>query len=364
MNRKVAVNLAERSYTVTIGAGVLDQLGPTAAEMGDVQSAAVVSDSNVAPLYGAQAVESLRGAGVGAELITFPAGEEHKSLATCGHLYDALFAISPPIDRRTVVVALGGGVVGDVAGFVAATALRGLRYIQCPTTLLADVDSSVGGKTGVDHATGKNLIGAFHQPGAVLIDVALLASLPDAELANGLAECVKHGVIRDPALLEFIEDRAEEILQRRPDVMAELVERNVAIKAAVVSADEREAGQREHLNFGHTIGHAVEVLVGYGKVLHGEAVSLGMVAACAMAVARGLIEADPARRVEALLKRMGLPVRREGLSADAIWDIMLHDKKARGGQVRMVLPVMLGQVATFEDITPDTVGTALKALRP
>ncbi|HUT59497.1 MAG TPA: 3-dehydroquinate synthase, partial [Phycisphaerae bacterium] len=150
----------------------------------------------------------------------------------------------------------------------------------------------------------------------------------------------------------------------RPDVMAELVERNVAIKAAVVSADEREAGQREHLNFGHTIGHAVEVLVGYGKVLHGEAVSLGMVAACAMAVARGLIEADPARRVEALLKRMGLPVRREGLSADAIWDIMLHDKKARGGQVRMVLPVMLGQVATFEDITPDTVGTALKALRP
>ncbi|HUT58956.1 MAG TPA: 3-dehydroquinate synthase, partial [Phycisphaerae bacterium] len=329
MSRTVAVNLGERSYTVTIGAGVLDQLGPTAAEMGDVQSAAVVSDSNVAPLYGAQAVESLRGAGVGAELITFPAGEEHKSLATCGHLYDALFAISPPIDRRTVVVALGGGVVGDVAGFVAATALRGLRYIQCPTTLLADVDSSVGGKTGVDHATGKNLIGAFHQPGAVLIDVALLASLPDAELANGLAECVKHGVIRDPALLEFIEDRAEEILQRRPDVMAELVERNVAIKAAVVSADEREAGQRAHLNFGHTFGHAIECFVGYDRIRHWQAVALGMVAACRMAAARGLIEQEAAERVEGILSRLGLPTRWSGLDGEEIWRIMQHDKKVR-----------------------------------
>jgi 3-dehydroquinate synthase len=246
---------------------------------------------------------------------------------------------------------------------VAAAALRGLRYVQAPTTLLADVDSSVGGKTGVDHPAGKNLIGAFHQPRAVVIAVDVLASLSAEEFANGLAECVKHAVIRDAALLEFIEDRRQEILRRDGDVLAELIRRNVAIKAAVVSADERESGQREHLNFGHTIGHAVETLVGYGAISHGQAVSLGMAAACRMAVARGLLEADDARRVERLLEALGLPVRRAGLDAKAIWEIMQHDKKARAGQVRMVLPASLGGVAVFDDITADAVAAAVDALQ-
>jgi len=363
MHQTITVQLGERSYEVRIGPGILAELGPFVASTDEAHRSVVISDRTVAGLYGAEAVESLREAGIEAALITFPAGEEHKNLATCGELFDAIFALDPPVDRRTVVVALGGGVTGDVAGFVAAAALRGLRWVQCPTTLLADVDASVGGKTGVDHATGKNLIGAFHQPSGVLIDIDLLRSLPDEQLRNGLAECVKHGIIHDVDLLDFIEDHARQILARDPGITGELIARNVAIKAAVVSADETESGQREHLNFGHTVGHAIEACVGYDRISHGAAVSEGMVAACNMAVARGLIEREAADRVRDLLARLGLPVRHEGLDGDEIWRIMQHDKKARGGQVRMILPVMLGEVAAFADITPACVHGALAALR-
>ena len=370
MSRSIPVQLGERTYAVQVGSGLLGQLGRTVASL-RARAAVVITDSNVAALYGPRAVESLRQSGVSAELIAFPAGEANKTLATCSRLFDALFAVAPPVDRRTVIVALGGGVAGDVAGFVAATALRGLRFVQCPTTLLADVDSSVGGKTGVDHPAGKNLIGAFHQPSAVLINVDLLSTLTPPEFANGLAECVKHGVIGgagfQPAaspgpaqvgnlchqtLLDFLEENARAILARQGDVLEELVARNVAIKAAVVSADEREAGLREHLNFGHTIGHAVETFLGYGTISHGQAVALGLVAECALAVERGLVPAADARRVETLLSALGLPVRWKGLDGPRIWDIMLHDKKARAGQVRMVLPTRLGEVDVFSDITP------------
>ena len=358
----IAVDLGERRYEVRVGAGLLASLGAAVADVEDVTSVVVVSETTVAGLYGQRATESLEAAGVESSLIAFPAGEAHKTLATVSQVLDE-FALSPPVDRSSLIVTLGGGVPGDRGGFVAATALRGLRFLQCPTTLLADVDASVGGKTGVDHPAGKNLIGAFHQPIGVLIDVETLRTLPRAELVGGLAECIKHAVIRDAALLESIEDHVEAILSVDTDVMVELIARNVEIKASVVAADEREAGQRAELNFGHTIGHAIEAFVGYGKVSHGQAVSLGMVAACRIASDRGLLEAEASERVQEVLERLGLPVRIDGLDEEEIWRIMQHDKKARGGQVRMVLPVMLGAAAVFDDITPHAVRNAVECLR-
>ena len=363
MTRTIAVDLGERSYEVRIGAGCLSGLDPAALGVEDASSAIVIADSTVAELFGPQTVAALKATGLAAEMLTFPAGEEHKTLATAGELFDKLFAVAPAVDRGSVIVALGGGVTGDMAGFVAATALRGLRFIQCPTTLLADVDASVGGKTAVDHPAGKNLIGAFHQPSGVLIDVETLGTLPARELRSGLAECVKHAVIRDATLLEFIEQNAQAILDCDAETMIELIARNVAIKAAVVGADERETGEREHLNFGHTIGHAIEAFVGYGEITHGQGVSLGMIAADNMAVRRGLIENEAVRRVEDLLNRLSLPVRLADLDASEIWRIMQHDKKARGGHVRMVLPVMLGEVAVFDDITPEAVREAVRYLQ-
>jgi len=360
--RKITVDLGPRSYDVTVAAGLLAHLGATVARLGRASHAVVISDTTVVDLYGPAAAESLAEANLAAGFISFPAGEANKTLAVYGKLLDDLLALTPAIDRDGVIVALGGGVPGDVAGFVAATALRGLRVVQCPTTLLAAVDSSVGGKTGVDHATGKNLIGAFHQPSAVVVDVETFRTLPAAERVNGLAECVKHGVIRDASLLGFIEDSAEAIAACDGQVMEELVARNVAIKAAVVADDEREAGQRAHLNFGHTIGHAIEVFVGYENIAHGRAVALGMVAANHLAVSRGLIGDPDAERVEALLARLGLDVRIPGLDAAEIWRIMQHDKKARRGQVRMVLPTAIGAVDIYDDITPDEVVAAVAAL--
>jgi len=272
MERVVNVDLGPRSYEVRVGPGLLGRLGPTAAALGNVSSAAVISDARVAGLYGRRATDSLTEAGLAAALLQFPPGEENKTLATCQALYEALFALEPAIDRGTLIVALGGGVTGDLAGFVAATALRGLRWLQCPTTMLADVDASVGGKTGLDSPAGKNLIGAIHQPNGVLIDVEALKTLDDDQLSSGLAECVKHAIIRDASLLDFLEDNAEAIFARDNPVLTELIARNVGIKAAVVSSDERESGERAHLNFGHTVGHAIETALGYGRISHGAAV--------------------------------------------------------------------------------------------
>ncbi|MGA2265953.1 MAG: 3-dehydroquinate synthase [Phycisphaerae bacterium] len=363
MQRTVKVNLGKRSYDVHIAPGALARLGELAASIAGVRLAVIISDATVAELYGRRALESLQAAGVTAALIDFPAGEDHKNLTTFGHVMDELLAASPPIDRDSLIVALGGGVPGDVAGFVAATALRGLRWVQCPTTLLADVDASVGGKTAVDHAAGKNLIGAFHQPSGVLIDVTALKMLPAEELRSGLAECVKHGVIREAAMLDFIEKNAQKILAADEDVMTELVARNVAIKAAIVSADERESDQRSHLNFGHTVGHAIETHLGLGKVTHGQAVSLGMVAACRLAAKRKMIKPAVLERLEGLLKLLGLPTRWPGLDAKALWPIMQHDKKVRGGKVRMVLPTALGQVDIFDDIQDSEIADALAGMQ-
>ena len=358
----VPVALGHRSYNVQVGAGLLADLGQTALAVGEVRQAVVISDSTVAELYGRQAIHSLAAAGLRSALLHFPAGEASKTLATVHALFDELFAVTPAVDRRCLIVALGGGVPGDVAGMVAATALRGMRWIQCPTTLLADVDASVGGKTGVDHPAGKNLIGAFHQPSGVLIDVRTLKTLRSDQLRSGLAECVKHAVIRSPELMEFMETNAEAILDCREDAMGDLIARNVAIKAAVVAADERETGERAHLNFGHTVGHGIEASVGYGSITHGQAVALGMLAACTLAERKGLVTTDLRQRLVSVLTRLGLADRREGLDAEQIWRIMQHDKKARAGKVRFVLPTELGKVAMFDDVPEEEVKEAIRSL--
>ena len=370
--RCVHVDLGPRSYDVHIGSGVRDRLGEFVASLGAKQ-AVVISETNVAPLYMQAIGESLHAADLTTWGMQFPAGESNKTLATVSQCLDKLLTHETPIDRQTVIVALGGGVAGDLSGFVAACALRGLRWVQVPTSLLADVDASVGGKTGVDHEAGKNLIGAFHQPAGVLIDVDTLRTLPLAELRNGLAECVKHGVIRDVSLLAFLEQHAtnlltdmefngEYTLQFDPATMTELVARNVAIKAAVVSEDETEAGVRALLNFGHTVGHGVEAYVVYDQLRHGEAVSLGMIAANHIAVARGLLPASDAARVESLLLALGLPVRIADLDIDAVWQIMQRDKKALAGKVRFVLATALGQAALYDDISEAEVRAAIAAL--
>jgi 3-dehydroquinate synthase len=369
MDKQIRVELGQRSYDVLIGADLSCQIGKLASGIG-AGRVVVISDSNVAPLYGQALLDALQASGLDAwAMRPFPAGEPSKTLTTASGLLDELLSHSPAIDRDTLIIPLGGGVAGDMGGFVAAVALRGLRVLQCPTTLLACVDSSVGGKTGVDHQAGKNLIGAFHQPSGVIIDVETLRTLPLAELRNGLGECVKHAVIRDESLLEFIESNAQTLLATDgqglafdADVMVELIARNVVIKAAVVSADEREAGLRGHLNFGHTIGHAIETFVGYDNIRHGEAVSLGMVAANCIATARGLLGSGQARRVAKVLAGLQLPTTTGPLDAAEIWQIMQHDKKARHGKVRMVLPSDIGKVDIYDDITPTEVAEAVEAI--
>jgi 3-dehydroquinate synthase len=261
------------------------------------------------------------------------------------------------------VIALGGGVTGDTAGYVAATYLRGVPFVQCPTTLLAMVDSSVGGKVGVNVPQGKNLIGAFHQPVAVVADPLVLSTLPLREVCCGLAECVKHAIIADAALFDFIEDNADAILRLDARVVTELVRRNVEIKAAVVAADEREAGVRAHLNLGHTFGHAIEATTGYGPIQHGEGVALGLIAAGEVAARQGLCDADLPRRVRSLLSRLGLPVC-AALAGDAdLMAAMRLDKKVRDDRIRFVLPKRIGAVAVRDDVPAAIVSEAWRAIR-
>jgi 3-dehydroquinate synthase len=354
---------------VRIGPDLLTGLPGAVEDWTAARQVAVITETNVARLHADGVADSLREAGLDAWQITFPAGESSKTLATVSDLLDGLLSHDPAIDRGTLVVALGGGVVGDMAGFTAAVALRGLRFIQVPTSLLADVDSSVGGKTGVDHPAGKNLIGAFHQPSGVLIDVETLRTLPKRDLRNGLAECVKHAVIRDASLLDFIETNAENLLAGEDghllfdaQTMTELIARNVAIKARVVSEDERECGARAHLNFGHTIGHAVETHVGYETIRHGEAVALGLIAENALAVTRGMLDEGVAARVRDVLASLDLPTRQDGLNPAEIWRIMQHDKKARAGKVRIVLASALAKVDLYEDVAETEVRKALEVL--
>ena len=356
----IPVQVENATYTVTIRRGLLQQAGSALRELSTSSRAAIVTDENVAPHYLQPLTDALAACGFATQSVVLPSGESHKTLASIERIYDALLAAR--VERDTPLLSLGGGVIGDMAGFAAATILRGVPFVQIPTTLLAMVDASVGGKTGVDHAAGKNLIGAFWQPMAVLIDPAVLDTLPDREFRNGLAECVKHEVIRDAEGFANLERSLDSILARDPAALEELIAHNVRIKAAVVASDPHERGERAHLNFGHTLGHAIERVsdFAYG---HGESVSLGMVAASRLAVALGMFDEADAGRIERLLTRIGLPTGGMKLDIDAILASTAGDKKVQAGKVRFVLPDRLGHVVVRSDVPPDRVRAAVESLR-
>jgi 3-dehydroquinate synthase len=358
--RTVDVSLGPRSYPIFIGTKLLPSLGRHCAKLGLGRRCAVISDSNVARRYAKTALASLRAAGFEPVLITVPAGEKSKNLQTvlrcCGQL------ARHRLERNSFIVALGGGVVGDLAGFVAAAYLRGIAFVQVPTTLLAQVDSSVGGKVGVNLPAGKNLVGAFYQPRLVLCDLSALATLPARQLRAGLAEVIKYGIIRDAALFARLEKDLESLLALDPAALADIVARCCEIKAGVVGQDERESGLRAILNFGHTIGHAIEAVSGYGKYLHGEAIAIGQVAAARLSVALSGLSAGEAGRIEALLARAGLPVAIP-LSArqqTRLLEAMRLDKKVSGGRTRFVLARRIGRVEAGYAAPP---GLLAKVLR-
>jgi 3-dehydroquinate synthase len=344
----VRVSLVEHrdaSYDILIGRGELARLPPLLAERCPAAAYAVVSDSHVAPLHGERVARALSDAGRRSELLTFPAGESNKTRETWADLCDRLLARH--FGRDTAVVAVGGGVVGDVAGFVAATYLRGVPCVQVPTTLLAMIDSSIGGKTGVDVPAGKNLLGAFHQPRLVVADLDTLGTLPPAQLAAGVAEAVKHGVIADADYFAFLEGERAAIQRRDPAAIERLVARSVEIKAGVVAQDEREAGVRAILNFGHTVAHALEAVARFA-VSHGEAVAIGMCTEARLAEALGIAAAGTAARIGAVLKAYALPNEVEGgAGVDELVVAMRQDKKAKdaGREIRFALPRKIGAMA-------------------
>lgn len=348
------IQYAHSATRVTVAPGGLGSLGPVLAERVGATRVLVVSDDTVAGLYGDAALASLARAGFEHDLIALPPGDGTKSLASAERIYDR--AASLGLARDGVILALGGGVVSDLAGFVAATWMRGVRFAICPTTLEADIDASIGGKTAVNHAAGKNLIGAFHQPVLVQIDPGCLRTLDRRDVVAGLAESIKHAVIADESFLSWHERQREAILAGEPDVMQELIERNVRIKAAVVSRDERErTAVRASLNFGHTIGHAIESARGY-ELRHGECVALGMVVACRMCAVLGRLDAGDAQRVTRCIEAFGLPTRLKSPPLiDEILSYLGSDKKVAKGKVRFVLLRGLGRTALCDDVPEEVV---------
>lgn len=353
-SRTVTVALGERSYPVEIGFGTLPGVGERIRDLTGASRAFVVTVPPVGRRYGAVVMRSLRRAGLRAHRFEVPDGERTKSLRQAARLYDAMLAAGA--DRASVVVALGGGVVGDLAGFVAATLLRGLPVVQIPTSLLAMVDSSVGGKTGVNVARGKNLVGAFHQPRLVWIDASTLRTLPPRQCAAGLAEVVKHAAIWDEGLFARLEAELPRLLALEPELLLPVLERNCAIKAQVVGRDEREAGLRMLLNFGHTLGHAVEALKGYRGVLHGEAVAMGMAYAAGRSEALGFSPEGTGARLKALLVRARLPTELPVFPRGAYLAAVGVDKKKRDARIRFVVLRGIGKATTValrpEEIVP------------
>ena len=369
--RSIRVELSSNPYPILIGEGGLSQLGEQLLAQGIKAGTKVLVVTNpvVRQHYGDRALASLQAAGLEASCLVIEAGEDQKTPATVAAIHDACFARR--LERGSLIVALGGGVVGDMAGFAAATWLRGIAVVQVPTTLLAMVDAAIGGKTGVNHPGGKNLIGAFHQPRLVLIDPATLATLPEREFRAGMAEVIKYGVIGDPELFRELEsaarrDPAAGLASERAvgtSLLQSLLERSAEAKARVVAADEREGGLRAILNYGHTLGHVVETLCGYGTWLHGEAVAIGMVAAGELSLQRGLWSPDDQQRQRALIAAAGLPQRWPELEPEQVLACLQGDKKVRDGRVRFVLPTGIGSVQIRDDITADAILAALERSR-
>lgn len=337
---RIKVALGERSYEITLGAGILDRVGSICRDAGLRGVAAVVSNTTVASLYYDLVRASLEQAGYRVVLVGLPDGEGFKNSATLNLIYDSM--VDASLDRGSFILALGGGVVGDMAGFAAASYLRGIPFVQLPTSLLAQVDSSVGGKTGINHSRGKNLIGAFYQPRAVLIDVAILDTLPEREYRSGLGEILKYGAVLDRDFFSFLELNARQLLARDTDALIHAVGRSCAIKTRVVESDEREGGVRAVLNYGHTLGHAVETLTGYGSYLHGEAVAIGMVQAARISHSFGFCSGAERGRIESLIGLFGLPGELPAFSAGAYAEALSHDKKVRDSGLTFICNFGIG----------------------
>jgi 3-dehydroquinate synthase len=358
--KTITVKLRERSYGVQVAAGLLDEAGGLLRlAVGEkARRAVIVSNPTVAALYGHRLERGLRRAGFATGRFLIGDGERFKSLGTAEKLYT--FLIEQRVERSDVIVALGGGVIGDISGFAAATYQRGIRFAQVPTTLLAQIDSSVGGKTGVNHPLGKNLIGAFHQPALVVIDPATLASLPERELRAGLCEAVKYGVIRDRRLFARISREVVRLKQLDVVELTHLIARSCQIKAEVVARDEREGGLRKILNFGHTVGHAMEAVTRYRRFLHGEAVGHGMRAAARIAERMEMLAGDERRLIDEAVARVGPLPSAKTLALDDIISAMAHDKKAEAGHTAFVLPTTIGRVVVRTDVPLRIIRSALK----
>lgn len=352
----VRVNLSERSYDIHIGTGRIESIGSLLITTQPLSHAVVVTDQNVTN-YANDVAESLANSGVNVDVLTVEPGEPSKSAACAASLWEEMLAAGT--DRKSLVVAVGGGVVGDLAGFIAATFARGLSFVQVPTTLLAQVDSSVGGKTGINLSAAKNMVGAFWQPEMVLIDIDVLKTLPDRDYVSGLGEVVKYGMIQDEDFFGFLEDHVFELKQRDSETLCEVVSRCCQLKADVVEADEREtSGRRAILNYGHTFAHALEAASGYGELLHGEAVAIGMACAARLAESMDRIDSSVTARQHALLQAVGLPVAVPRLDIDQLLGLMMNDKKVEYGHLRFVLPDRLGNVELVDGVPQDLVRAA------
>lgn len=357
MQNTLTVDLADRSYPIHIGPNLLtaDFIRPTLVG----KTALVVTNDVVGPLYLDKLLQALEGVSV--TTVVLPDGEAHKQQAILDRIYTA--ALESGCDRRTTFIALGGGVVGDITGYAAASYQRGVAFVQIPTTLLAQVDSSVGGKTGVNHPLGKNMIGAFWQPQAVLADTSTLNSLPERELSAGLAEVIKYGLLGDAEFLDWIEAKLPALLQREPAALAEAIQRSCANKARIVAADEREAGQRALLNLGHTFGHAIETHAGYGKWLHGEAVGAGMVMAAELSARLGWLNNADVQRVRKLISAAKLPAEPPtGMTSTEFLRLMARDKKVMDGELRLVLLEALGKAVITGDYAESALHETLESL--
>jgi len=358
--KKIRVELAERSYNIYIGNGIFDEIGERLRRFDLSQKIALISNPTVLALYGSRALDSLHRAGFDVITVTVADGEEYKNLASLEGIYDEL--LRHRLDRSSALLALGGGVIGDITGFAASTYMRGISYIQIPTTLLAQVDSSVGGKTGVNHVLGKNMIGTFWQPRIVWIDTDTLRTLPQRELLAGLAEVIKYGVIWDDALFTFLEENRERILNLSPDALAHVIERSCEIKADVVSKDERESGLRAILNYGHTIGHAIETATEYTRYLHGEAVAIGMCLEARLSELLGVLAPEHSRRIRALIDAYGLPsVMPDTVATDDIISLIQLDKKTVAGEVKFILPEKIGKVIAKKGIEEGVLRSSLRS---
>lgn len=358
--RELEVNLGERSYPIYIGPNLLQS--PSLFQRATAGARlAIITDTGVAPLYLDKVINSAR---VSKEdVLIFPRGEANKNLTTFAQIMD--FLLQRKLDRRSILIALGGGVVGDLVGFAAACYQRGIGFIQVPTTLLAQVDSSVGGKTGINHPLGKNMIGAFHQPICVIIDSTTLVSLDEREISAGLAEVIKYAVIEDPTFFNWLEQNLDGLLQRDPEHLAHAISVSCQCKARIVSKDERETGVRAILNFGHTFGHAFEATLGYGALLHGEAVGLGMRCASKLSLVLGLISNEEFDRIDELLDRAGLPRKLpRAVPPQKVLDLMKSDKKAQGGEVRFILINGIGSACSEANVEAGIVQEIVRSALP